>query len=144
MLIEKTRRLADDFRNFEHYRLRILLAADGSRPSKRRPREAINLLDLEDPRGSGLARGCAIYLLQPFSVSVAETTRAARASGVARVEAKTPEFVGTPRDDEQGHRWESMESESSQELASVYQEEGFELQLSASGLYKPCSNSCIF
>ena len=38
----KTRRLAHGFRNFEHYRLRILLAADGSRPYKRRPREAVN------------------------------------------------------------------------------------------------------
>jgi transposase len=42
LLIEKTRRLAHGFRNFEHYRLRILLAADGSRPYKRRPREAVN------------------------------------------------------------------------------------------------------
>jgi transposase len=40
LLIEKTRRLAHGFRNFEHYRLRILLAADGSRPYLRRPREA--------------------------------------------------------------------------------------------------------
>jgi hypothetical protein len=32
LLIEKTRRLAHGFRTFEHYRLRILLAASGSRP----------------------------------------------------------------------------------------------------------------
>jgi len=37
LLIEKTRRLAHGFRNFDHYRLRILLAADGSRPYRRRP-----------------------------------------------------------------------------------------------------------
>jgi len=42
LLIEKTRRLAHGFRNFEHYRLRILLTADGSRPYKRRSREAVN------------------------------------------------------------------------------------------------------
>ena len=42
LLIEKTRRLAHGFRNFEHYRLRILLAADGSRPYKRRPRAQSN------------------------------------------------------------------------------------------------------
>ena len=42
LLIEKTRRLAHGFRNFEHYRLRILLAADGSRPYRSRPREAAN------------------------------------------------------------------------------------------------------
>jgi transposase len=32
LLIEKTRRLAHGFRNFDNYRLRILLVADGSRP----------------------------------------------------------------------------------------------------------------
>jgi transposase len=42
LLIEKTRRLAHGFRNFEHYRLRILLAADGSRPYKRRPPDGSN------------------------------------------------------------------------------------------------------
>lgn len=42
LIIEKTRRLAHGFRNFEHYRLRILLAADGSRPYRRRPRQAVN------------------------------------------------------------------------------------------------------
>lgn len=42
LLIEKTRRLAHGFRNFEHYRLRILLAADGSRPYRRKPRDPIN------------------------------------------------------------------------------------------------------
>jgi transposase len=41
-VIEKTRRLAHGFRNFEHYRLRILLAADGSRPYRRRPRDPVN------------------------------------------------------------------------------------------------------
>ena len=42
LIIEKTRRLAHGFRNFEHYRLRILLAADGSRPYRRRPRDPVN------------------------------------------------------------------------------------------------------
>lgn len=37
-VIEKTRRIAHGFRNFNNYRLRILLAADGSRPYRRRPR----------------------------------------------------------------------------------------------------------
>jgi transposase len=36
-VIEKTRRLAHGFRNFTNYRVRILLAADGSRPYRRRP-----------------------------------------------------------------------------------------------------------
>ncbi len=36
--IEKTRRLAHGFRNFTNYRIRILLAADGSRPYRRYPR----------------------------------------------------------------------------------------------------------
>jgi len=35
LLIEKTRRLAHGFRNFEHYRIRILLAASGTRPYRR-------------------------------------------------------------------------------------------------------------
>ena len=42
LLIEKTRHVAHGFRNFEHYRLSILLAADGSRPYKRRPDKAVN------------------------------------------------------------------------------------------------------
>ena len=32
LIIEKVRRLAHGFRTFEHYRLRILLAASGDRP----------------------------------------------------------------------------------------------------------------
>jgi transposase len=32
LIIEKVRRLAHGFKDFDHYRLRILLAADGSRP----------------------------------------------------------------------------------------------------------------
>lgn len=35
LVIEKTRRIAHGFRNFQNYRLRILLAADGSRPYRR-------------------------------------------------------------------------------------------------------------
>ncbi|WP_432487042.1 ISL3 family transposase [Kineococcus sp. SYSU DK018] len=38
LIIEKTRRLAHGFRNFGNYRIRILLAADGSRPWRRRRR----------------------------------------------------------------------------------------------------------
>jgi transposase len=37
LLIEKTRRLAHGFRNFDNYRLRILLVADGTRPYRQRP-----------------------------------------------------------------------------------------------------------
>ncbi|ADB73935.1 hypothetical protein Gobs01_03650 [Geodermatophilus obscurus DSM 43160] len=37
LLIEKTRQLAHGFRNFRHYRLRILLIADGTRPYRKRP-----------------------------------------------------------------------------------------------------------
>ncbi|MEU4569945.1 transposase [Micromonospora sp. NPDC023956] len=37
LIIEKTRRLAHGFRNFGNYRLRMLFAADGTRPW-RRPR----------------------------------------------------------------------------------------------------------
>lgn len=40
LLIEKTRRLAHGFRNFDNYRLRILLVADGSRPYRHRPNHA--------------------------------------------------------------------------------------------------------
>jgi len=40
LLIEKTRRLAHGFRNFTHYRLRILLAANGTRTYRRRPNHA--------------------------------------------------------------------------------------------------------
>ncbi len=36
LLIEKTRRLAHGFRNFTNYRLRILLAADGTRAYRTR------------------------------------------------------------------------------------------------------------
>jgi transposase len=35
LIIEKTRRLAHGFRTFDHYRLRILLAASGTRPYRR-------------------------------------------------------------------------------------------------------------
>ncbi len=38
LIIEKTRRLAHGFRNFANYRIRILLAADGTRPWRRRRR----------------------------------------------------------------------------------------------------------
>ncbi|PZS36937.1 MAG: hypothetical protein DLM58_00595 [Pseudonocardiales bacterium] len=37
---EKTRRLAHGFRNFDNYRLRILLVAEGSRPYRQRPNHA--------------------------------------------------------------------------------------------------------
>jgi transposase len=40
LLIEKTRRLAHGFRNFDNYRLRILLVADGTRPYRERPNHA--------------------------------------------------------------------------------------------------------
>jgi transposase len=40
LLIEKTRRLAHGFRNFDNYRLRILLVADGTRPYRQRPNHA--------------------------------------------------------------------------------------------------------
>jgi transposase len=40
LLIEKTRRLAHGFRNFEHHRLRILLAAAGDRVYRRAPTHA--------------------------------------------------------------------------------------------------------
>ena len=49
LIIEKTRRLAHGFRNFEHYRLRILLAAHGSRPYRRRPRKPSTMLNREEP-----------------------------------------------------------------------------------------------
>ena len=44
-IIEKTRRLAHGFRTFEHYRLRILLAASGTRPYRR----AAPMLNSEEP-----------------------------------------------------------------------------------------------
>jgi transposase len=40
MIIEKIRRLAHGFKDFEHYRLRIMLAADGQLPYRRRPNHA--------------------------------------------------------------------------------------------------------
>jgi len=40
LIIEKTRRLAHGFRTFTHYRLRILLAASGTRPYRRQPTHA--------------------------------------------------------------------------------------------------------
>jgi transposase len=40
LIIEKTRRLAHGFRNYSHYRLRILLAASGTRPYRRGPGHA--------------------------------------------------------------------------------------------------------
>lgn len=40
LIIEKTRRLAHGFRAFEHYRIRILLAASGNRPYRRGPTHA--------------------------------------------------------------------------------------------------------
>jgi len=40
LIIEKTRRLAHGFRNFHHYRLRILLAASGNRGYRKPPTHA--------------------------------------------------------------------------------------------------------
>ena len=40
LVIEKTRHLAHGFRTFEQYRLRILLAASGTRPYRRAPAHA--------------------------------------------------------------------------------------------------------
>jgi transposase len=40
LIIEKVRRLAHGFKDFDHYRLRILLAADGRRPYRIRPNHA--------------------------------------------------------------------------------------------------------
>ncbi len=40
LIIEKTRRLAHGFRNFSNYRIRILLAADGTRPWRPRGRRS--------------------------------------------------------------------------------------------------------
>jgi transposase len=40
LIIEKVRRLAHGFKNFDHYRLRIMLAADGQRPYRTRPSHA--------------------------------------------------------------------------------------------------------
>jgi transposase len=40
LIIEKTRRIAHGFRTFEHYPLRILLAASGNRPYRRAPNHA--------------------------------------------------------------------------------------------------------
>ena len=37
LMIEKVRRLAHGFKDFDHYRLRIMLAADGRRPYRTRP-----------------------------------------------------------------------------------------------------------
>jgi hypothetical protein len=45
-VIEKTRRLAHGFRNFTNYRIRILLAADGSRPTDADHRSRPNHADL--------------------------------------------------------------------------------------------------
>jgi transposase len=41
LIIEKTRRLAHGFRNFDNYRLRILLAAGGYKPWRRAPAPAL-------------------------------------------------------------------------------------------------------
>jgi transposase len=40
LIIEKVRRLAHGFKDFDHDRLRIMLAADGRRPYKTRPNHA--------------------------------------------------------------------------------------------------------
>lgn len=40
LIIEKVRRLAHGFRDFDHYRLRIMLAANGRRPYRHRPAHA--------------------------------------------------------------------------------------------------------
>jgi transposase len=40
LIIENVRRLAHDFRDFDNYRLRIMLAADGGRPYRTRPTHA--------------------------------------------------------------------------------------------------------
>jgi hypothetical protein len=53
LIIEKTRRLAHGFRTFDHYRLRILLAASGTRPGRSTTHRRAGLPELED-EGAGL------------------------------------------------------------------------------------------
>ena len=48
-VIEKTRRIAHGFRNFTNYRLRILLAADGTRPYRRPRRSTRSSPDPDEP-----------------------------------------------------------------------------------------------
>jgi transposase len=45
LIIEKVRRLAHGFKDFDHYRLRIMLAADGRRPYRTPP----TMLNSEEP-----------------------------------------------------------------------------------------------
>jgi hypothetical protein len=40
LIIEKVRRLGHGFKDFDHYRLRIMLAADGRRPYRTHPNHA--------------------------------------------------------------------------------------------------------
>jgi transposase len=42
LIIEKVRRLAHGFTDFDHYRLRIMLAADGRRSYRARPAPCLN------------------------------------------------------------------------------------------------------
>ena len=42
LIIEKVRRLADGFKDFDHYRLRIMLAADGRRPYRASPKPCLS------------------------------------------------------------------------------------------------------
>ena len=56
LIIEKVRRLAHGFRDFDHYRLRIMLAADGTTRTPHR-----TMLNSEDPvKDWRLATGCGI------------------------------------------------------------------------------------
>ena len=84
LIIEKVRRLAHGFRDFDHYRLRIMLAADGRRPYRNRP----PMLKSEDPlwqRWQGAARHTCGYVLWPSCV------RASRVLG----SGNDKKFLGT-------------------------------------------------
>jgi hypothetical protein len=55
MLIEKARRLAHGYRNFENYRLRMLLAASGTPRPTSQNRDLVTTLKSEEPDCAGEA-----------------------------------------------------------------------------------------
>ena len=63
LIIEKIRRLAHGHKDFDHYRLRILLTADGSRPYRTAPKPPLNPKSPKSRDGQVESRSICDHLL---------------------------------------------------------------------------------
>ena len=86
LIIEKVRRLAHGFRDFEHYRLRILLAAPGQRRYRERPNHALIPNSPQSGPGRRLTRSLQAVLTLTLALYIAEYLYSVLKAGVKAVE----------------------------------------------------------